>query len=133
MAYLFAKDNVLQSLRLGFAGAWAEVRPDLSNPLLLIETHCPQLLRSFVPPSERIIEDDDDSGLGVAEDNEHTAVNVDLKGYHLAGTNAQRMLRIPRGLAGLTALPSSSPFCQSLRQAFRDGTNLSYTSQTRAN
>ena len=28
MAYLFAKDNVAQSLRLGFAGAW-----ELADPL----------------------------------------------------------------------------------------------------
>jgi hypothetical protein len=84
MAYLFAKDNVLQSIRLGFAGAWENAFPELTEPLVMIQKYCPQLLYSFVPPSERIAEEEDDNDeADIIEDANHLAVNVDIKGYRL--------------------------------------------------
>jgi hypothetical protein len=63
MAYLFAKDNIAQSLRLGFAGAWVYAYPELADPLQLIRQHCPHLIDSFLPLSEcdHNIKDDNDS------------------------------------------------------------------------
>ncbi len=86
MAYLFRKDNVAQSLRLGFAGAWSKALPDVQEHLDTIQRHYPQLLDSFLPPSERtILSAVDDSNTyslhTVQQDTLHANVNVDLPGF----------------------------------------------------
>jgi hypothetical protein len=48
MAYLFEKDILLQSLRLGFVGAWTHTHPSLSQRLARIQSYCPNLARSFI-------------------------------------------------------------------------------------
>lgn len=53
MAYLFAKDNIAHSLRLGIAGAWKRSMPELAQHVANIERACPQLMDSWVPPAER--------------------------------------------------------------------------------
>jgi hypothetical protein len=67
-------------LRLGFAGAWAEAFPDLLDPLNFIELYCPLLIRSFVPPLERQV-DDDGYGVNVYEDADYFVVRVNMRGY----------------------------------------------------
>jgi hypothetical protein len=51
MAYLFNKSRLLQSLQLGFAGAWAYDYPSLSRRLAYIQSQCPKLTNSFISPS----------------------------------------------------------------------------------
>jgi hypothetical protein len=120
MAYLFAKDVVQQSLRLGFAGAWEYTHPNLSDPMAIIKEHCPLLLRSFVPPSERII-DNNDKGVQVVQDEYHTSVGVDIKGYAASGTMAEKVLRLSKGVAALSTLPLTSPLNPTLQDAFKEG------------
>lgn len=122
MAYLFAKDNVLQSLRLGFAGAWAEAFPDLSDPLNFIESHCPLLIRSFVPPSERQ-NDDDGYGLDVWEDVNHSSVKVDVKGYQATRKPIERLLLMTNSSRCLTT-SRHSPMILYIRQAFAEDYNI---------
>ena len=117
MAYLFAKDNVLQSLRLGFAGAWAEAFPDLSDPLNFIESHCPLLIRSFVPPSERQV-DDDGYGIDVHEDADHSAVKVDVRGYQAMRKPIERLLLMTNSVRALTTSSIDSPMVLLIRYAF---------------
>jgi hypothetical protein len=121
MAYLFSKDNISQSLRLGFAGGWAKAFPELSGPLKMIEASCPSLIRSFVPHSERYImdandDDDDTGGIKVQEDDEHTQVHITLKGYKITQRVAN-ILQVKKDLI-LSTMPSTSLFSQLLRQAF---------------
>jgi hypothetical protein len=47
MAYLFNKDRLAQSLRLGFAGAWSYEYPFVSHCLAQIHSRCPRLSSSF--------------------------------------------------------------------------------------
>jgi hypothetical protein len=126
MAYLFAKDVVQQSLRLGFAGAWDYSNPDLAQPLAMIEKHCPLLLRSFVPPSERFEEHDDTQPTRVIEDAEHTSVIVDMKGFAADGTACARRFQIGKDVGSLKRFNAGTTFSIFLRDAFADGTFILY-------
>jgi hypothetical protein len=88
--------------------------------MAIIEEHCPLLLRSFVPPFEQII-DNDDKGVQVVQDEYHTSVGVDMKGYAASGTMAKKVLRLGKGVAALSTLPLTSPLNPTLRDAFKEG------------
>ena len=120
MAYLFAKDVVVQSLRLGFAGAWRQASPDLQDPLELIRQHCPELTESFLPPSERTIDAiafaADKEGDNVQQDALHQSVKVSIKGFVLTHSIADQLqLRHNTSLGNLSA---AHLFIQQLQQAF---------------
>jgi len=87
MAYLFTKDVVRQSIRLGLAGAWAYDYPELSKPLSLLYEKCPRLLNSFVPTSEHNMTEVNDEDvldvLEVMEDDAHKQVRLSNKGFCL--------------------------------------------------
>jgi hypothetical protein len=48
MAYLFQKDSLRQSFRLGFAGAWQYSHPIATQELNSIEKSCPILVNSLI-------------------------------------------------------------------------------------
>lgn len=52
--YLFSKDCLHQSLRLGLANAWAQRNPALAASVQELREVCPQLITSFLPPHERL-------------------------------------------------------------------------------
>jgi hypothetical protein len=52
MAYLFSKDVVRQSIRLGLAESWAQQIPELEEHLDAIRQQCPKLVNSFIPLTE---------------------------------------------------------------------------------
>jgi hypothetical protein len=107
MAYLFAKDMVTQSLHLGFAGAWREAFPDLQDPLQVIRQYCPELIESFLPPSERTLSVADND-VNVQQDPHHRSVKVSIDGFLLRRDTAM-VLQLHRYL-DLSALSPSHPF-----------------------
>lgn len=120
MAYLFTKDNVMQSLRLGFSGAWTHDHPELPDPLGYIHTHCPQLIDSFVPPSERkeneVDADEEDGDDGVVEDVNHRKVSLYAKDYQIP--REVEILTLVKKNVRLSALENGSQFSSLLREAF---------------
>lgn len=123
MGYLFSKDNVQQSLRLGFAGAWEEAFPDLAIPLSLVQNHCPGLVQSFVPPPERVEATADDSeeeeDLDTLDTAWHSNVILDMKGYAAVGTAAERALLLGKAVGILST--ANATLSQALRDAFDRG------------
>ncbi len=49
MAYLFVRDVIQQSLRLGLVGVWDHTYPELIEALDLLNTQYPTLIQSFLP------------------------------------------------------------------------------------
>ena len=113
MGYLFAKDVMTQSMRLGLAGAWDESDPALMEALALVDNRCPTLVQSFLPTHERTQEDDDESRAHhIHGDIGHTFAQLSLKGFVLGN-----QLRIkPR--ANLMKLAPRHPFLQQLMLAY---------------
>jgi hypothetical protein len=91
MAYLFSRERVKQSVRLGFAGAWDHDHPELRPMLDQIQRNCPHLIRSFTPRYEHdlMVNDDIDveADITVQEDINHANVQISLKGFVLLDTN----------------------------------------------
>jgi hypothetical protein len=52
MAYLFNKDNVRQSFRLGLAGAWKSDHPELRQWLCELAQSCPLLISGLIHSGE---------------------------------------------------------------------------------
>lgn len=94
MGYLFAKDVLRQSIRLGLAGAWDHEYPEISESMDSLKETCPNLVKSFLPVSEHKNEQEEDELAlyeppsdmvnQVAEDENHTQVrNVLICGIHI--------------------------------------------------
>ena len=84
MGYLFARDVMKQSLRLGLAGVWNHDHPELMESLELLDTQCPALVHSFLPISEQMDEDGDDEGShNVVGDDEHRSAQLSIKGFEM--------------------------------------------------
>ena len=119
MAYLFTKDVVRQSIRLGLAGAWAYDYPELNEPLSLLYEKCPRLLNSFVPISEHnkteVNDEDALDVLEVIEDDAHKQVRLSNKGFCLTvpGSNPFGL----RATLRLSNLHATHSFTQQVRQA----------------
>ena len=87
MGYLFAKDVMRQSLRLGLAGAWdspdyAEIMKALAD----LDECCPTLVQGFLPIGEQEIGEDEDHAEGshnVSGDGEHFAAQLSMRGFVL--------------------------------------------------
>jgi hypothetical protein len=77
MAYLFGKDTMQQSLRLGFAGAWAHTFPSLSRRLGTIQSHCPNLASSFIGSSRAgLLEPTTEERSKYVSDSNHTDISA---------------------------------------------------------
>jgi len=128
MAYLFSRDVLRQSLRLGLAGGWAQVFPEIEEHLARIKQLCPHLVESFIPPHERDLitgqandngDDDNDAATNAAEnieeDNNHVHITHTLRGMvdavktHIAITASTK----------LSMLPVQHRFPQAIRDALR--------------
>jgi hypothetical protein len=80
----------------------------------MIEANCPNVIRSFVPTSERDTISDDleytmGGGGGVMEDRGHTDVRVGLKGYMLTTISSLPLL-LGSGIHDTDVLSSPSPW-----------------------
>ncbi|RDW84612.1 hypothetical protein BP6252_02202 [Coleophoma cylindrospora] len=116
MAYLFAKENVRQSLRLGLAGSWEEAFPELEEPLHMIQEHCPRLVRSFVPLNERSMEMDDNESDDISVEG-FTNVNVSIKSFCI-GEDLAHLLKLRR-VMNIHTLPRNEVFGRLIRSAFQ--------------
>jgi hypothetical protein len=86
----------------------------------MIERHCPLLLRSFVPPSERLgdLDLDETEPANILEDPEHTCVVIDVKGFAADGTASTKCFQIGKDVSSLRKFKASSPLSIHLRDAF---------------
>ena len=86
MGYLFAKDVMTQSLRLGLAGAWDHGYAEVMEALTGIDDRCPALMKSFLPVGEHDIGESEDHAEGshnVVGDAEHFGAQLSLRGFVL--------------------------------------------------
>jgi hypothetical protein len=75
--YFFGKDTLQQSLRLGFAGAWAHPSPSLSRRLGTIQPHCPNLASSFIGSSRAgLLEPTTEKRSKYVSDSHHTDIST---------------------------------------------------------
>lgn len=115
MAYLFAKDVIQQSLRLGLAGAWNHDHPELMEALVLLDEQCPTLVKSFLPVDEQDINLDDMEGShSVKMDDQHCAPQLSLRGFVL-NTHSFRV----KATTNLMKLDPQHDFIQHLMTAYR--------------
>ena len=88
MGYLFAKDVMRQSLRLGLAGAWDE-HAEIMQALTELDEYCPTLVQGFLPVGEHEVGEDEDHAEGshnVNGDGEHFAAQLSMRGFVLNGS-----------------------------------------------
>ena len=85
MGYLFARDVMTQSLRLGLAGAWSHGHPELVEALSLLDEQCPTLVKGFLPIGEQEgVDDGSAEGFNSIEvDDEHRFGQVFMRGFQL--------------------------------------------------
>ncbi|KAL8915963.1 MAG: hypothetical protein Q9208_008763 [Pyrenodesmia sp. 3 TL-2023] len=122
MGYLFAKDVLKQSMRLGLAGSWDHSHPDLMEALEFLESRCPSLLKSFLPTSEHTIQDAEDETqpqrshmVDLVEDDQHVAVSLTLHNFVLGRDNGYRL----RKRINLSQLGMRHEFIRDLALAYR--------------
>jgi hypothetical protein len=122
MGYLFSRERVKQSIRLGFAGAWNHEYPELRAMLDQIETNCPHLMQSFVPRHERGMSDTTDGTEAEAEvvarileDRHHINVRASLRSFTLNKTS--NFLRLTASI-NLRRQSITSRFISQLSDAF---------------
>ena len=128
MGYLFSRDVLLQSLRLGLAGAWDVTHPEVVEGLRQLELHCPVLIKSFLPRGERDlkdIEDDEDQEQDQDQDQdqpdqqyvvdpEHVSISLSVRGFDLDRGNFYRIGAAVR----LNNLKLPHPFLTQLNEAY---------------
>ena len=113
MGYLFSKDVMAQSLRLGLAGAWNVTHPEIVDALSLIDTACPTLVGSFLPVGEQDMDEEHEGTHMVTGDGEHHWVQLSLAGIE----NKEELPITPN--ARLMRLPMQHPFIQGLMDAYQ--------------
>ena len=84
MGYLFSRDLLLQSIRLGLAGAWDHGHPHIVAALQQIDSTCPALINAFLPISEQSL-DESVQSQDVASDDQHLRAQVSAVGFELQG------------------------------------------------
>ena len=119
MAYLFAKDVLHQSMRLGLAGAWEYDHPELLDALRLLDTQCKTLVQSFLPIGEQANDEDEDDGdtpihHDALPDDMHLKVRLSMRGFVLDG-----YFRI-RATTNLMKLSPQHDFVQHFMAAYRN-------------
>jgi hypothetical protein len=117
MGYLFENDNALQSIRLGFAGAWQYTHPELAEPLLSVRRQCPLIAERFLPSIEDPdhVAEEDEAYTSVEEDALHSCVKVNTPGFVM--NHADNSLHI-HALMKLSKLQYDHPFITKLHRAF---------------
>ena len=113
MAYLFAKDVIQQSLRLGLAGAWNHDHPELMSAMQVLDKQCPTLIKSFLPVNEQDL-DDAEGFHSVTTDSQHCAAQLSWKGFVL-GVDSFRI----KATTNLMKLSPQHDFIQHLMAAYR--------------
>lgn len=124
MGYMFAKENVKQSMRLGFAGAWRD-NEALHEAITVLSESCTALASSFIPQGEQ------DVG---REDPGSTTVHGDLVHQHISATiprltlslyiQALFQIRSTGHSYDISPLPLSHPFMLQLRKALARDYNI---------
>jgi hypothetical protein len=122
MAYLFGKDTLLQSLRLGFAGAWVYTHPTLSERLEGIQSCCPNLTSSFLvsgrpgllEPTVNLAKTSKKKAKYYVSDYNHTDINV--FGEISTGRKSDLNVEIP---APFAQTPGERIFFSCLQRAYR--------------
>ena len=88
MGYLFTRDVMQQSLRLGLVGAWDHDFPEMVEALRMLNDQCATLVQSFLPVGEQDHDEDEAHAEGfhnVLGDDEHHSSQVSLSGFVLDG------------------------------------------------
>ena len=88
MGYLFSRDVMQQSLRLGLVGAWDHDFPEMVEALRMLNDQCATLVQSFLPIGEQDRDEDEAHAEGyhnVLGDNEHHSAQVSISGFVLDG------------------------------------------------
>ena len=111
MGYLFARDVIYQSLRLGLAGAWDHDHPEIVDALRLLDSKCSLLVKSFLPTNELAIDDDESSN--AQSTNQHFSVQLSLRGFSMDGHFRMR------ATTNLMRLSPQHDFVQHFMAAYR--------------
>lgn len=115
MGYLFSRDVIQQSLRLGLAGAWDHDFPEMVEALRMLNDECVTLVQSFLPIGEQDLDEADMEGYhNVIGDNEHRSAQVTMAGFVLDG-----YFRI-KASTKLMKLDPQHRFIQHLMAAYRN-------------
>lgn len=130
MAYLFGKDRLAQSLRLGFAGAWHHKFARLSNRLTSLQESCPYLSGSFISPNETDLPCYTERKLQNVEqipESSHSTDNTNIKvfGRNNLFTQTLHYLQIDIP-SGYIQNHSQRVFANKLKQIYRDDLNIDY-------
>ena len=121
MAYLFIKDVVQQSLRLGFINVQTSIYSKLFDLLIIIKRHCLLLLQSFIPPFKRTLENKLNKGVNIIEDKYYILIYINLKGYIALSINIEIVLKIKQNISVLLTLSTLIPLSQELQDIFNKG------------
>ena len=113
MGYLFAKDVMKQSLRLGLAGAWAHTHPDVMKKMRILHERCPSLVQSFLPVSEQD-EVEAETRRRLHPDSDHVRPGLSLSGFVLPKANEWAISSSTKP----GALPHNHLFVRQLREAY---------------
>lgn len=126
MQFLFSRDLVRQSARLGVAGWWAAY-DRIRVSLELVHRHCPRLMNAFAPLAEHGLgmpmllglhdADADGQSAMVQEDTNHKRVRVSKKGLVISRQN--NALRLTPTMK-VDNLEDDHPFKIELRQALEN-------------
>lgn len=120
MGYLFARDVMQQSLRLGLVGAWDHDHPEMVEALRMLNDRCDTLVQSFLPVGEQDLNEDAlaEGFHSVLGDDEHHSAQVSMRGFVLDG-----YFRI-RATTNLMKLDPQHSFVQHLMAAYRNEYSL---------
>jgi hypothetical protein len=129
MAYLFGKDRLAQSLRLGFAGAWHYKYARLSHQLMSLQESCPYLIGSFMSPNEtdlpcytkQKLRSVEQVPSGPSHSTDNTNLSVFGQSNLFAPTLHSLRIDIP---SGYIQNHSQRIFANKLKQIYRDNLNL---------
>ena len=114
MAYLFKKDRLVQSLRLGFAGAWAHKHPLLSQCLSRVQLHCPTLAGSFTNPSLTSISDSQDTQSKFVCGPNHESIHA----FNQSSTQLTDLLGVQIPTRGYVQNSAQRSFRKRLKEAY---------------
>lgn len=109
---LLSKEATYQTVRFALSGSFANSEKNLTSRLLTIHKHCPNLLDTLLPYSERTEDDQVDSRLAVTDNTSHqksVAIGCLQRSY------VQSQLGWPLWPGRLV---STDPFAVMLRQAY---------------
>jgi ribosomal protein S17E len=126
MAYLFGKDRLAQSLRLGLAGAWHQNYPQLSHQLMSLLGSCPSLIESFMSPNE--YDENKHKLMNIVPSESSSAGKVDIKAFGQDNSLAQTLRYLKIDIpSGYIQNHSQRVFADKLKQIYRDDFNSNFS------